>query len=103
MNENKKKAYYFLLYHFLLTIRTAPASNQADRWTDEQCKEYINYAGPAAYLLHNLALTGADNFNNFDEQAFWGSMESFSRRCPEVDVSHFRRVFDSQLLMLDQG
>ncbi|UOQ65574.1 hypothetical protein [Hymenobacter volaticus] len=80
------------------TIRKPPRENPAERFTDEQRRRYINYAGPVAYLLHNLALLGANDFKDFDEKAFWNGFDDFSQRCPEIDVSHFRRVFESELL-----
>jgi hypothetical protein len=98
MDENRKRAYRYLLYHFLITIRKTPTENPAKSLTDEQCRRYINYAGATAYLLHNLALLGADDFEGFNEEAFWDALDNFSQRCPETDISHIRRVFVSQLL-----
>jgi hypothetical protein len=101
MDKNRKRAYRYLLYHFLITISRPPRGDSpAEKLTDEQRRRYINYAGPVAYLLHNLALLGADDddFYEFNEDEFWNGFDDFSQRCPDVDVSHFRRVFESELL-----
>lgn len=98
MNDHKKRAYRYLFYHFALTIRKPFFGGKpADKMTDEQCRQYVNYAGPVAYLLHNLALLSSENFEDFQEEEFWQGFENFERLYPEIDVSHFRRVFESQL------
>jgi hypothetical protein len=99
MDEIRKNAYRYLIYHGLQTIRKpfyggAPAS----KLTEEQCRQFVNYAGPVGYLLHNLALLSAEDFDKFNEEYFWQGFERFSQLYPEIDVSHFRRVFESQLL-----
>ncbi|MBF9239175.1 hypothetical protein I2I05_17355 [Hymenobacter sp. BT683] len=97
MEHHRKRAYRYLLYQFLLDIRTAPTPDSSAYFTDEQCRNQVNYAGAVAYLLHNFALAAADDFIAFDEATFWQGIESFSQANPQLSVLHFKKVFEMAL------
>ena len=103
MEENRKKAYRYLLYAFMLDIRTIPIDNSANSMTEEQRVKYINYAGAVAYLLHNFSLTVSNDFEGFDEQQFWYSIDFFNQKNPAIAVSHFKQIFEERLLELNQS
>lgn len=92
-----------MLYAFLLDIRITPVENSADSMSEEQRVKYINYAGAVAYLLHNFALTASTDFEGFDEQQFWYSIDIFSQHNPTIAPSHFNQIFESRLLELNQS
>jgi hypothetical protein len=97
MEPHRKRAYRYLLYQFLLDIRTTPTPDSAAHLTDHQCRSHVNYAGAVAYLLHNFALFAANDFVDFDEAAFWRSIEHFSQAMPRLSLMHFKKVFDFAL------
>ncbi|KAA9338584.1 hypothetical protein F0P96_07075 [Hymenobacter busanensis] len=103
MTDHEKSAYRYLLYDFLLSIRTTPTDNHADVWTVEQLKSYSNYTGAVAYLLHNLALAATNDFAGFNEQHFWQSVDAFNSNYPNIAINHLRQVFDDQLAGSQQG
>jgi hypothetical protein len=94
MDEKRKAAYRSILYQFLLDVRNTPTPLH-----DEQAVRIGRYAGPVAYQLHNLALASVQDFVGFDEAAFWLSIDAFNSRNPSTDVSHYRRVFEYELLV----
>lgn len=99
MEEKRKNAYRYLLYQFLLDIRTTPIFESAlpSTWTDEQRDDRLKYAGSVAYLLHNFALQAATDFVGFDEAGFWANIETYNQREPKGYLTHFRYVFDGFL------
>ncbi|QIL75899.1 hypothetical protein [Hymenobacter sp. HDW8] len=103
MEDNKKKAYRYLLYAFILDLRTIPVDGTADSLTEEMRIKYISYAGAVAYLLHNFALTASNDFEDFDEQQFWYSIDCFNQKNPAIAASHFKQIFEDRLLELNQS
>jgi hypothetical protein len=102
MEPHRKRAYRYLLYQFLLDIRTTPTPNSSAHLTDQQCRNQVNYSGAVAYLLHNFAFSAANDFAGFDEDAFWRDIERFSRAIPQLSVMHFRKVFEMALAEPEQ-
>ena len=100
MNDKRKNAYRYLLYCFLIDIRTVPIPSQPKR-TNEQLTHYSYYAGSVAYHLHNFALAAATDFIGFDEDSFWSGLEGFMCMNPSLSLAHYRKIFDQQLLKAD--
>jgi len=98
MDDNRKNAYRYLLYHFLLEIRTIPTPDQPP-FSLEQLEKRSYYAGAVAYRLHNFALAVASDFTGFCEEDFWAGLRHFSASNPKIDLSHYRKVFDQQLAL----
>jgi hypothetical protein len=97
MEPHRKRAYRYLLYQFLIDIRTTPTADNTAHLTEQQCRNHLNYAGGVAYLLHNFALAAADEFIGFDEEAFWQMVENFSQKFPKMSILHFKKVFEMAL------
>jgi hypothetical protein len=97
MGPHRKRAYRYLLYQFLLDIRTTPTPDSAAHLTDQQCRNQVNYSGAVSYLLHNFALSAANDFVDFNEAAFWRDIEHFSQAMPQLSVMHFKKAFDFAL------
>jgi hypothetical protein len=100
MEENKKNAYRYLLYHFLLEIRTVPTPAQSRTESPTELTYHSYYAGAVAYQLHNLALAASTNFESFDEKLFWSGLKIFSINNPMIDLTHYHKVFDIRLAEL---
>ncbi|TGD81286.1 hypothetical protein [Hymenobacter wooponensis] len=101
MNDNRKNAYRYLLYYFLLTIRTTPVATQPV-WNQQQLLSHSYYAGSVAYLLHTLALAAATDFEHFDENAFWSSLSQFSINNPAINLGDYPTVCTTRLAELDR-
>ncbi|RTQ49274.1 hypothetical protein EJV47_14125 [Hymenobacter gummosus] len=98
MSEDRRNAYRYLLYHFLLEIRLAPAARPSCELSAEQQAAYVDFAGAMAYQLHNLALAAAQDFAGFEEAAFWGQFGVMDHWQPGSGVAaRYRRVFEQQL------
>lgn len=95
MDERRKNAYRYLLYQFMLDIRTTPIFESAlpADWTAELRDNRLRYSGSVAYLLHNFALQAATDFVDFDEERFWRNIEACNQIGPKDYLSHFRKVF----------
>ncbi|WP_139925745.1 hypothetical protein [Hymenobacter sp. DG01] len=100
MQDNRKNAYRYLLYHFLIEIRTTPTPAQPWQRATEHIAYHSYYAGAVAYQLHNLALAAASDFLGFDEEQFWNGLESFSANNPALPLSHYRMIFDNRVKQL---
>jgi hypothetical protein len=94
MDEKRKAAYRSILYQFLLDVRTVPMP----LLDEEQAAGIGRYAGPVAYQLHNLALASVQDFVDVNEVAFWLSIDAFNSRNPSTEISHYKRVFERELL-----
>jgi hypothetical protein len=53
-------------------------------------------AGGIAYWLHNLALAAAEDFEKFNEEAFWNTHAHFCKRFPG-ELERYRTQFDQRL------
>jgi hypothetical protein len=95
MEHKRQQAYRYLLYQFLLDIRTAPAA--PEKWPQPEQQAYVAYAGSLAYLLHNLALAAATSFEGFDEARFWQALAAFNERNPAIAATHLQPLFEAQL------
>ncbi|RPD49990.1 hypothetical protein DNI29_04125 [Hymenobacter sediminis] len=100
MTENQKDAYRYLLYHFLIEIRTIPVPNQPQQNDNKRIAFHSYYAGSIAYQLHNLALAAATDFVGFDELNFWNGLQQFSANNPSINLDHYQRIFNSRLAEL---
>lgn len=96
MDEKRKSAYRYLLYYFLVEIRTIPTPEQP-HFSWEQLEKRSYHAGAVAYTLHSLALASTSDFTGFDEEEFWARLTHFSAKNPVIELSHYRKVFDLQL------
>ena len=97
MEPHRKRAYRYLLYQFLLDIRTTPTPDSSAHLTDQQCRGMVNYSGAVAYLLHHFALAAAEDFIAFDEAEFWRGLDHFSQAIPQLSVMHFKKAFEFAL------
>lgn len=104
MDANRKNAYRYLLYQFLIEVRTVPippSPQKFDTATFEWLTKRNYYTGAVAYRLHNFALAAADDFIDFDEEHFWAGLEHFSRQNPEIPIAaRYRTVFERRLAEL---
>ncbi len=105
MDEIRKNAYRYLLYQFLLEIRTVPippSSPQSGVAYNGAAAKRSYYAGAVAYQLHNFALASANNFKDFDEAHFWAILERFSKLNPEIPIlTRYKKVFELRLAELE--
>jgi hypothetical protein len=101
LDEQRKKAYRWLLYQATLDIR--PLSWMNSRWRD-----YINptrwtgfarqarIAGSLANWLHNLAMFSALEFDRFDEDFFWKDYERLLNENPQAGLERYRAEFETR-------
>ena len=105
MNEIRKNAYRYLLYQFLIEIRTVPIppnTQESSATYNESLAKHHYYAGAVAYQLHNFALASANNFKDFSEAHFWAGLEHFSESNPEIPIhARYRKVFERRLAELE--
>ena len=99
MTSAQKSAYRYLLYQAMLDIRTycqsrGEPSTDAAVWERQYHASRI--AGGIADWLHNLAIAAADDFERFDEDAFWKTHAHFCTRFPG-ELERYRTVFDEKL------
>ena len=99
MTPAQKSAYRYLLYIAMLDIRiycqsrSEPSQDPAI-WKSQYDTSRI--AGGIADWLHNLALAAADDFEKFNEEAFWNTHAHFCRRFPG-ELERYRTQFDQRL------
>jgi hypothetical protein len=99
MEEKKKRAYRYLLYLATLDVRTLQIHGKAETITDEDRKKNVLWAsscGALAYWLHNLALASVDDFEGFNESAFWNQYEYFNDKFPDFGFGRYKKSFDDQ-------
>jgi len=100
MTSAQKSAYRYLLYLAMLDIRIycpsrgEPSTDLAIR---ERQYHQSRIAGGIADWLHNLAKAAADDFEGFDEVAFWKTHAHFCTRFPG-ELERYRARFDQRLL-----
>jgi hypothetical protein len=104
MDADRKNAYRYLLYQFLIEIRTVPIPPSPEKFntaTFEWLVKRNYYTGAIAYHLHNFALAAANDFIGFNEEHFWVGLEHFSVRNPEIPLAtRYRTVFERRLAEL---
>jgi hypothetical protein len=96
MDDARKKAYRYLLYHAMLDIRLIqwlPRSWNPFRW-----RHSYQRAGVIADWLHNLAQFSALDFEGFDEDWFWREFRQFNERYPDYGLTHYQDLFLSEVL-----
>lgn len=101
MDDNRKNAYRYLLYYFLIEIRTIPTPSQTIAHDSDALTLHSYYAGAVAYQLHNFALVCANDFRGFDEGQFWAGIQHFSINNPKININHYQKVFDDRLVELE--
>ncbi|HEV7225955.1 MAG TPA: hypothetical protein VGN42_24835 [Pirellulales bacterium] len=106
MNEKRRKAYRYLLYHAMLDIRPIAwthfsifRSINPFKW--QASLRQIRRAGIVADWLHNLALFSALDYEHFEEEWFWRDFDSYNARHPELQLSDYRDVFERELIGSD--
>lgn len=100
MDENKKRAYRFILYWATLYIRTGQNDSFLNvinpiYWL--RLKRYLQRTGVIANWLHNLAYYSSFDFEGFDEELFWRDYESFNKRFPKLYLEEFKNVYEQKL------
>jgi hypothetical protein len=100
MTPQQKSAYRYLLYVAMLDIRTycqwsSDESDDPKVWREQY--RSARFAGGIAYWLHNLALAAADDFDGFNEDAFWMQHVFFCKRFPQAGLERYRTQFDQRL------
>lgn len=105
MDEQRKRAYRWLLFRAMLDIRplkwlgsqgcrpSSPLESQGEA-------RRVQFAGVMADWLHNLAAYSAVHFQGFDERWFWDDFESVRSRYPELGLEHYQEEF-ARLLSAD--
>jgi hypothetical protein len=102
MDEQRKKAYRYLLYHSMLDIRPIAwmrsgffRSLHPFNW--KTSSQQIRRAGIVADWLHNLALFSVLDFERFDEGRFWQDYRHFDGRHPEFQLSAYKDLFEREV------
>jgi hypothetical protein len=102
MDEQRKKAYRYLLYHAMLDIRPIgwmsfgfPRILNPNFWRNVVRR--VRRAGVIADLLHNLAFFSATDFRRFDEEWFWKQFQSYEQRHRGLQLSAYKDVFEREL------
>jgi hypothetical protein len=102
VDEQRKRAYRWLLYRAALEIRPL-------RWLGTSWRERFNpisrwhnarravAAGALADWLHNLALFSALDFEHFDEDRFWTDHKWFEAHYPWLNLRWYREEFEREL------
>lgn len=99
MTSARKSAYRYLLYLAMLDIRIYCQSRgepSQDKAIWERQYHASRIAGGIADWLHNLAKAAADDFEHFDEDAFWKTHAYFCTRFPN-ELERYRTQFDDRL------
>lgn len=98
MDEQRKRAYRYLLYRAMLDIRSIAWLRMSNplHWRRELRR--VRRKGALADWLHNLALFSSLNFERFDEEWFWQDGRSLMERYPGFDLERYLQDFDRQLL-----
>ena len=102
MDEQRKKAYRYMLYHAMLDIRpSAWMSSGLFRLLNpfywRHVFQRVRRAGVIADWLHNLALFSALDFERFDEEWFWGDFQNYEKRYPAAHLSTYKVMFEQEL------
>lgn len=105
MNESRKNAYRYLLYHnTLLTRQFQWLPSGLARYNPLSWLAYYQRgrrAGAVADWLHNMALYSSLDFEGFDEDRFWDEARQHAAALPHL--SYYQGVFDAHLHRQAQG
>lgn len=86
MDNNRMRAYRYLLYHAIIEFRCLG-----------QTPAEMRRVEAIAYWLHNLALYSAHDFDGFQEESFWHYYEMLNEKNPDYHLSNFKKVFETVL------
>lgn len=108
MEVAKKYAYRYLMYDAMLCIRPIRHLGFAwwERWNPVywlQARKRIQSAGAVANWMHNLALYSANDFDGFEEDAFWTGLAYLERAFPGDGFERYREIFASAVFEFNQG
>lgn len=99
VDEQRKRAYRYLLYWAMLDIRAVQWLGRRSwrawsplYWRRELRR--VQYAGAVADWLHNLALYSSVNFQGFNEDWFWRDFETVRSRYSEFGLAHYQDLFE---------
>ncbi|UKS29593.1 hypothetical protein LOZ80_11920 [Paenibacillus sp. HWE-109] len=82
MEESKRKAYLALNYQALLDIKNSGEFNASN----------YNRVFRIAHAFHNLALSITEDFEGFNEENFWSSVNGLEK---EFGLIHYRELFEN--------
>jgi hypothetical protein len=101
MDEQRKRAYRYLLYWAMLDIRSLQwigwrgwRSWNPFHWRWELRR--VRRSGAVADWLHNLALYSSFDFQGFDEERFWRDFERFRALFTDGGLEEYRTVFEQE-------
>jgi hypothetical protein len=102
MDEPRKHAYRWLLYWAMLDIRPLLwiGGGWRQRWNPWcwwSCSRQVRCAGAIADWLHNLALSSALDFAQFDEEWFWRDYQWMLDNHPGCGLERYRMVFEERM------
>ena len=103
MDNDRKNAYRWLLYHGMLEIRSHQVQMiQGSRWRFlnpfylRRCMNYVQRSHAITEALHNLALFASKDFCGFKEDHFWKGIDSL-KLFPAYWATDFRMEFHRKL------
>lgn len=98
MDEKRKSEYRYLLYRGLLDIR---ASFVVFHWWNPvtwfRAHSTLKRVNDFADALHNLAAYSSQDFDRFDEAAFWRDYATYRKRHPEDKIPDYKHLFDDRM------
>lgn len=102
MDEQRNRAYRWLLYTAMLDIRRLQWAglswwSRCNPFVWRQISAQIRAAGYVAEGLHNLALFSALDFEHFEEARFWSDFQWILDRSPMMG-QRYRDEFERQAL-----
>jgi hypothetical protein len=81
MDETRKRAYKMLMYQALLDLKNGGSFNE----------ENFRRNFRIAHAFHNLASFIVEDFDGFDEAAFWSTVDVLAE---QFDLHHYREIFN---------
>jgi hypothetical protein len=99
MDEQRKRAYRYLLYNAMLEIRPIAWMpfgffRCLNPFYWRSTSQRILRAGVIADWLHNLAHFSALDFERFDEEWFWREYSAFEGKYPAFRLSKYKDLFE---------
>ena len=97
MTEKRANAYRHLLYMAFVDIRNFSDHRGAESanpigWRRGYRAGRI--AGAIADWLHNMAAASAEEFESFDEEAFWNEFRFLNEQYPDENLMRYRKAFE---------
>lgn len=101
MDENRKKAYLFLLCAALMHLKWDLVGfwqglSLWRPWRLVRDSHFVRRAACRAIAFHNLAFFLSCELAGFSEEMFWNDIEEFSNKFPR-DFADYRDVFDRKI------